>query len=250
MSHLSEAISVTQCVESYIPNLPSCTLPYLPQILRFLLKRAYSLQDCKRYVVMLVADMDKYLQECLHLSRPGITIGMRRNHLRAFLNLTTKELHEPLTAERPNCLDLHLCPKTVAFIERLRNLAYVLNVSADDSAQWQDILQSCRVDDTPPAPVCLEEIASVPLPPKEPSALAGEIPNLSSLWDQLVRLQELLDTISAVENIATELDSQTGPRRESNHIDRTRPRTPYRRSTMKGRISKVAPQTAPKRFLM
>ncbi|KAK0442027.1 uncharacterized protein EV420DRAFT_1649830 [Desarmillaria tabescens] len=225
---LVEALWMAKWATTHIPGLSPDTLPYLPQILHFLLKRASTLQTRSQYVCTLMTDMDRYLKE-LHSSKMPVMV--RRDHIRAFINLAIQEFHEHLITESANAhhLDLHSYPEILAFIQHLRNLAALLNVP-EERAQWRNILKQCGLEDSPSDSVLLEEVASIPLPPEDletnvdPSALAAQ------LCIHGVNIPHLLGEFqlnTAVENMASE-DSQPGSRRGLNrsfrHVLRRRNR--------------------------
>ncbi len=164
---LVDALWMAKRVSSHIPSLPRYTLPYLPQIVHFLLKKASILQTHNEYVSMLMTDMSIYLKE-LHSPKLGMPVMMRRDSIRAFINLAIQEFHGHLTTESGNGhhLDLHSYPEIMAFIQHLRNSAALLNV-IEDRAEWQDILNRCGLEDSPSDSILLEEVASIPLPPDD-----------------------------------------------------------------------------------
>ncbi|KAK0229671.1 hypothetical protein EDD85DRAFT_890010 [Armillaria nabsnona] len=220
---LVEALWMAIRASSHIPTLPPYTLPYLPPILHFLLKKASILQTHSQYVSMLMTDMGRYLKE-LHSPKLGMPVAARRDHIHAFINLAIQEFHEHLTTDSPNGhhLDLHSYPEILAFIQRLRNSAALLNVQ-EDRAEWGDILNRCCLDDSPSDSIVLEEVASVPLPsedlednldiPAIVAQLALHGVNIPHLLGQFNRIERRLNT--ALVNMAAE-NSQSGSPRAFN----------------------------------
>ncbi|KAK0477816.1 hypothetical protein IW261DRAFT_1608778 [Armillaria novae-zelandiae] len=159
-----DALWMANRVPSYIPTMPRHTLPYLPQIVHFLLKKASLLQARSQYVSTLMMDMSKHLEE---LHSFGIPVVVKRDHICAFITLAIQEFHENRTPESPdgNHLGVYY-PDIRPFIQRLQTSAAVLNVE-ENRSQWRDIVGRCGLEDSPFDSIPLEEVASIPLPPDE-----------------------------------------------------------------------------------
>ncbi|KAK0492429.1 hypothetical protein EDD18DRAFT_1465345 [Armillaria luteobubalina] len=142
---LGDALWMAKMVSSNIPNLPRYTLPYLPQILHFLLKKASLLPTRSQHVCLLMTDMSRHLKE---LNRFGVPIFARQDYIRAFITVAIQEFHEYLTTESGNGHRLDSYPEILAFIHGLQDSAAPLDV-VEDRKKWQDILKQCGLENTP-----------------------------------------------------------------------------------------------------